>query len=112
MTPEEEYAGAVRNRLAWIDRHPDKLAPPRWTPDEPHGWSPMVQEGRRATVRHKAERYSGQYDRPGDRDPIPGWPHLPPIHQCGPVIAHLRELAAAEAAKQEPVEEDAEGAAA
>jgi transposase len=106
-SPEEDYAEAVRNRLIWIERNPDKPAPPEVDPDDPHGWSPDVQSCRRLQVRQRADRYQGPYYRPGDRDPIPGWPHLPPIHQCGPIIAHLRDLARAEP-EPEPADQDAE----
>jgi transposase len=109
MSPEDEYTEAVRNRLIWIERNPDKPAPPEVDFDDPHGWSPDVQSCRRLQVRQRADRYKGKYHRDDDRDPIPGWPHLPPISQCGPVIAYLRDLAAAEA-EPEPAEEDTEDA--
>ncbi len=105
-TPEQRYQDQVQCRLDCMKRYPEWGPLPEVDPEDICAWSPGVQAARRATARQRADGFTGSYNRPGDEDPIPGWPIMPKVTKLGPVIEHLRALRAAENPEPEPEEPD------
>jgi hypothetical protein len=93
---QDDLEAARRSRAEYLVNHPNEPEPPEVDPQDPFGWSPVGQRGRRIKARHWADGNTIGYTRPGDDAPIDfNGGHMP--EDLTPVVEFLKVQPAVEA---------------